>query len=65
MPHPLASAEKRSGANSMKAGDRVYYTIDDRYCIADEFLSDGEALVTFDGGVHAIVNWHNLRPTKE
>lgn len=58
--HPLAFPENKSGANGMKAGDRVVYAIDGRCGVADEFLSDGDALVTFDGGGFGTVKWHHL-----
>lgn len=60
--HPHAFPDNRSGANGMKAGDRVVYTIDGRRGVADEFLHDGDAFVTFDGGEFATVKWHHLRP---
>lgn len=59
--HPLAFPN-RSGANGMKAGDRIIYTIDGRHGVADEFLHDGDALVTFDGGAFETVKWHHLKP---
>lgn len=60
--HPLATTGHRNGANGMKAGDRVIYTIDGRRGVADEFLHDGDAFVSFDDGTHATVKWNNLRP---
>ena len=62
MSHPLAFPENRSGANGMKAGDRIVYVIDGRCGVADEFLHDGEAFVTFDDGSYETVKWHHLRP---
>lgn len=59
--HPFAFPGNRSGANGMKAGDRVIY-IDGRRGVVDEFLHDGDAFVTFDGGVFETVKWHGLRP---
>lgn len=59
--HPLAIPNNRSGANGMKAGDRVIYAIDGRRGVADEFLHDGDAFVTFDGGIYETVKWHHLR----
>lgn len=60
--HPLAFAGSRSGANGMKAGERVIYTIDGRHGRADEFLHDGDALVAFDDGTNATVHWNHLVP---
>lgn len=60
--HPFAIPENRSGANGMKAGDRVIYTIDGRHGVANEFLHDGDAFVTFDDGEFATVKWRNLLP---
>ena len=57
--HPLA-IEHQNGANGMKAGERVVYTIDGRHGVADEFLHDGDCFVTFDGGVHETVKWNHL-----
>lgn len=60
--HPLALSGRRSGAHGMQSGDRVVYTIDGRHGVADEFLHDGDAFVTFDGGSHETVKWNHLRP---
>ena len=62
MPHPLAWTGHHNGANGMMSGDRVRYAIDGREGVADEFLSDGEALVSFDDGSCETVKWHHLRP---
>jgi hypothetical protein len=48
----------------MSAGDRVRYTINGRTGVADEFLSDGDAFVTWDDGIYGTVKWHHLRPEK-
>jgi len=58
--HPLA-IESRNGANGMKAGDRVIYTIDGRHGVADEFLHDGDCFITFDNGKHETVKWNHLK----
>ena len=62
--HPLALTGHRNGANGMKAGDRVIYTIDGRCGVADEFLHDGDAFVTFDDGSYETVKWNHLLPEK-
>lgn len=62
MPHPMSIPGKHSGANGMKAGDRVRYRLDGRLGVADEFLHDGEAFVTFDDGKHETVKWNHLEP---
>lgn len=64
MTHPLAFPDNRSGAYDMKAGDRVRYKIDGRSGVADEFLSDGDALMTWDDGTFGIVKWHHLEPVR-
>jgi len=62
MMHPLAIADHSNGALGMKAGDRVLYTIDGRTGVADEFLHDGDALVTWDDGTYGTVHWNHLVP---
>lgn len=57
--HPLAIRGNQSGANGMCAGDRVRH-IDGRTGIADEFLHDGDALITWDDGTFGEVKWKNL-----
>ena len=59
--HPLA-IKGQNGANGMYAGDRIVYLIDGCHGNADEFLHDGDALVTFDDGRHETVKWNHLRP---
>jgi hypothetical protein len=61
-PHPLAFPNNRSGAFSLNAGDRFVYDIDGRQGWADEFLQDGDALVTFDDGTHDIIKWARMSP---
>lgn len=46
----------------MKAGDRVTYSIDGRSGVADEFLHDGDAFVSFDDGKFETVKWNHLVP---
>lgn len=58
--HPLAIIDHANGANGMRAGDRVRYILDGRTGVADEFLSDGDALITWDDGSHGIVKWNWL-----
>lgn len=60
--HPFAIGGHRNGANGMKAGDRVRYLPDGRVGVADEFLSDGEAFVTWDDGTFGTVKWAHLEP---
>lgn len=62
MTHPLAFPGNRSGARTMRAGDRVIYTIDGRRGVADEFLSDGDTFVSFDDGEFGNVKWNHLEP---
>ena len=58
--HPFAQTDKPSGANGMKAGDRVVYTLDGRHGVADEFLPDGDTFITFDDGTFDTVKWNHL-----
>lgn len=60
--HPLAIAGNRSGAIGMVAGDRIRHLIDGRIGTADEFLHDGDTLVTWDDGTFGTVKWRNLAP---
>lgn len=60
--HPLAYPGIKSGANGMKNGDAIRHKPDGRTGIADEFLHDGDALVTWDDGGHGEVKWVNLEP---
>jgi hypothetical protein len=60
--HPYAFPGNRSGAFNMRAGDRVIYQIDGRHGVADEFLSDGDAYVSFDDGSYDTVKWNHLQP---
>lgn len=62
MTHPFAITGHVNGAMGMKAGDRIRYTIDGRTGVADEFLSGGEAFVTWDDGTFGTVNWYHLEP---
>lgn len=61
-PHPAAWPGNRSGAFDLSSGDRFVYDIDGRHGWADEFLHDGEALVTFDDGEHATIKWNLMSP---
>lgn len=61
--HPLA-IEGKNGANGMVVGDRVVHVPDGRRGVADEFLHDGDAFITFDDGQFATVKWNNLMPEK-
>lgn len=58
--HPLARPGNRSGALGMKAGDRIRMLA--RTGTADEFLQDGDCLVTWDDGEHGIVKWRGIWP---
>ncbi len=62
--HPLALKDHPNGARGMKAGDRVRYILDGRTGVADEFLSDGDAFVTWDDGTFDTVHWNHLEPEK-
>jgi hypothetical protein len=44
----------------MRAGDRVRYMLDGRIGRADEFLSDGDAFVTWEDGTYGTVKWNHL-----
>lgn len=48
----------------MKAGDRVRHDPDGRSGVVDEFLSDGDAYITWDDGTFGIVKWSLLSPLK-
>lgn len=61
-PHPLAIPGNQSGAVGLNAGDRFAHDHSGRRGWADEFLQDGGALVTYDGGEHATVRWNHLSP---
>jgi hypothetical protein len=50
-----------SGAYGMRSGGRVVHTNGRRGC-ADEFLSDGDALVSWDDGTFETVRWNSIRP---
>lgn len=53
--------ERKSGANGMKVGDRVVYTLNGRRGVANEFLQDGDAEVSFDDGQPPhTVKWNYL-----
>jgi len=51
-----------SSALGMHSGDRVIYSMDGRHGIANEFLQDGDAYVSFDDGTQAQVKWNLLYP---
>jgi hypothetical protein len=57
--HPLAM-NNNSGAMGMKAGERLFHIPSQQWCVADEFLHDGDAFVTFDDGRHDTVKWSSL-----
>ncbi len=61
-PHPLALTGFCNGVRGMQAGDRVCCTLDGRTGRADEFLSDGDAFVTWDDGAYDTVKWNYLVP---
>lgn len=60
--HPLVQTNRHNGACGMKAGDRVVYSIDGRCGVVDEFLSDGDAFVTWDDSSFDTVKWNHLFP---
>lgn len=64
-PHPLALPGSFSGAHDLRAGDRFVYTLDGRHGRVDEFLQDGEALVTFDDESYSTVKWRHMSPEIE
>ncbi len=59
--HPLAFVGRRSGANGMKNGDRIIDYTDGRHGVVDEFLPDGNALISYDDGEYSTVKWRRLR----
>lgn len=62
-PHPLVAFPGHcNGALGMRAGDRFVYDLDGRRGWVDEFLSDGDAFVTFDDGTHATIKWNHMSP---
>jgi hypothetical protein len=62
MSHPLAITGHQNGARGMRAGERIVYILDGRTGTADEFLGDGDALITWDDGTSGIVKWNHLEP---
>ena len=60
--HPLAFENNKSSACGINAGDRVVYAITMQRGVADEFLHDGDAFVTWDDGSHGTVKWNYLYP---
>ena len=50
-----------SGAYDMQSGGRVVH-LDGRRGVADEYLSDGDALVSWDDGTFDAVRWNSIRP---
>ncbi len=60
--HPFAFSNNRSGAFNLNAGDRFIYDIDGRRGVADEFLQDGDAYVTWDDGTYGMVKWNHMSP---
>ena len=63
--HPFAFPGNRSGAFDMRSGDRVVHEPDGRTGVADEFLHDGDALMTWDDGTFGTVKWNNLRKVEK
>ena len=51
-----------SGALGMKSGDRIRCLTTGRTGVADEFLQDGEAFVSWDDGTCATVKWTSIAP---
>ena len=49
----------------MSAGDRVYHTIHKRFGVADEFLHDGDCLITWEDGSYDTVKWNHLIPAEQ
>lgn len=63
--HPLAIPGNRSGALDMRAGDRFICPISGRCGVVDEFLQDGDALVTFDDGNFDAIKWSQIEVEKK
>jgi hypothetical protein len=63
--HPMARPGNNSGimekpgVYALRAGDRII-SQDGRRGVADEFLQDGEAYVSFDDGTCACVRWQQI-----
>lgn len=57
--HPLAITPGKSGFYGITSGDRI--VVDGRLGWLDEALPDGDALITFDDGEHAIVRWNQVK----
>jgi hypothetical protein len=60
--HPGALMPGPSGAFQLSSGDRFVYDIDGRHGRADEFTSDGDALVCWDDGTYATIKWNHMSP---
>jgi hypothetical protein len=64
--HPLAFEGNKSGCfGDLKAGDRFVHALDMRTGIADEFMPDGNAFVTWDDGSYGTINWSFMYPDTE
>ena len=69
--HPFAlESRHKSGCDcgasgKLSAGDRFVYAIDMRTGIADEFLHDGDAFVTWDDGSFGTIRWNWMYPDDE
>lgn len=63
--HPLAISGNKSGALGMRTGDHVRFVPERKTGIADEFLHDGDAYITWDDGTFGIVKWIHLVPMPE
>jgi hypothetical protein len=61
--HPLARPENKSGALSMTAGERYYSKPHGCFVMVDEFLHDGDVLITTPEGKFDTVKWNELSTT--
>jgi len=69
MPHPF-SVKGQSGCDcgavgKLAEGDRFIYAINLRTGVADEFLHDGDAFVTWDDGTYGTIKWNWMYPETE
>jgi hypothetical protein len=65
--HPFAIGNYRSGCDCgfglhLSTGDRFVYAIDMRTGVADEFLHDGDAFVTWDDSLFGTIKWNYMWP---
>lgn len=67
MSHPFAIVGHRNGGTNkfgqtMEAGCRVRNPFNGKVGVADEFLQDGDAYISYDDGTFDTVKWYHLEP---